>query len=57
MKQCDICRGSGEVIIIKRITSIAGFSVNADRSSGMDFKADTVKEKCPKCDGKGMAEK
>ncbi len=53
MKRCDICQGNGEITVIKRITRVIGYSVNTN-GPGVDFEADSTKEKCPKCDGKGM---
>lgn len=55
MRRCDICQGIGKITVVKQIRRIMGFTFNPDgKSGGLDFEAETVQEKCPQCDGKGL---
>ena len=49
MKKCDICQGFGYFTIVRKIVPVAGFSLHP-----IAERVETEREKCPKCDGKGM---
>lgn len=55
MKRCDICQGMGFTQVLNRYETIVGFTKDHIRDSHQ-IKVEVIKEKCPKCDGKGMTQ-